>query len=107
VSCHDVASIQIAKYNTKDKQKGAWHHDQSVRHQRWWCRSTPTADKGGATEVHNHGVLNPLPTGHALIFPSFTNLHRGLPVESGDRYLLVFWLYDHGRIVDNAELWSQ
>jgi hypothetical protein len=34
-------------------------------------------------------------------------LHRGLPVESGDRYLLVFWLYDQQRIVENMELWSQ
>jgi hypothetical protein len=38
-------------------------------------------------------------SGHALIFPSFTNLHRGLPVESGDRYLLVFWLYDRKRAI--------
>jgi hypothetical protein len=30
--------------------------------------------KGGGTEFHNHGVLKPLPSGHALIFPSFTNL---------------------------------
>jgi len=33
-----------------------------------------------------------LPTGNALIFPSLTHMHRGLPVISGDRYLLVFWL---------------
>jgi hypothetical protein len=26
------------------------------------------------------------------MFPSFTHMHRGMPVEKGDRYLLVFWL---------------
>jgi predicted 2-oxoglutarate/Fe(II)-dependent dioxygenase YbiX len=50
--------------------------------------------EGGGTEFHGLGKLKPLPTGHALIFPSFTKLHRGLPVQSGDRYLLVFWLYN-------------
>src|SRR5210317_1238219 len=28
--CRDVSSIQIANYNPKDKQKGAWHHDESA-----------------------------------------------------------------------------
>jgi len=55
--------------------------------------------KGGGTEVHNYGTLKPLPSGHALMFPSFTNRHRGLPVDGGDRYLLVFWLYDKNRVV--------
>ena len=105
-NCSDIASIQIANYNIKDKQQGAWHHDQSSDISVVVPLNTGSYE-GGGTEFHNHGVLNPLPTGHALIFPSFTNLHRGLPVQSGDRYLLVFWLYDHGRIVDNAELWSQ
>ena len=38
------------------------------------------------------GIVEPLPTGSALMFPSFTHMHRGLPVQTGDRYLLVFWL---------------
>ena len=38
------------------------------------------------------GTIEPLPSGHALIFPSFTHMHRGLAVDEGDRYLLVFWL---------------
>ena len=38
------------------------------------------------------GVVEPLPSGHALIFPSFTHMHRGLAVGEGNRYLLVFWL---------------
>ena len=97
--CRDVASIQIANYNPKDKQKGAWHHDESADISVVVPLNTDEY-KGGGTEFHNHGVLSPLPSGHALIFPSFTNLHRGLAVESGDRYLLVFWLMDKKRLIE-------
>jgi hypothetical protein len=94
----EIASVQIANYNLKDKQQGAWHHDESADIS--VVIPLNTGDyKGGGTEFHNHGVLSPLPSGHALIFPSFTNLHRGLPVEEGDRYLLVFWLYDRKRAI--------
>ena len=27
--CADIASIQLANYNIRDKQQGAWHHDES------------------------------------------------------------------------------
>ena len=100
--CRDVATIQIANYNPKDKQKGAWHHDESADISVVVPLNTDEY-KGGGTEFHNHGVLNPLPSGHALIFPSFTNLHRGLAVESGDRYLLVFWLRNKKRLIENYE----
>jgi predicted 2-oxoglutarate/Fe(II)-dependent dioxygenase YbiX len=84
-------SIQVANYNIKEKQQGAWHHDQtsdiSV------VVPLNTGDyKGGGTEFMGRGVVEPLPNGHALIFPSFTHMHRGLAVDEGDRYLLVFWL---------------
>ena len=95
--CADVASIQIANYNPKDKQQGAWHHDESADISVVVPLNTDEY-KGGGTEFHNHGVLRPLPSGHALIFPSFTNLHRGLAVDSGDRYLLVFWRMDKKRL---------
>ena len=97
--CADVASIQIANYNPKDKQQGAWHHDESADISVVVPLNTDEY-KGGGTEFHNHGVLRPLPSGHALIFPSFTNLHRGLAVDSGDRYLLVFWLMDKKRLIE-------
>jgi hypothetical protein len=29
-------------------------------------------------------------------------MHRGLAVEGGDRYLLVFWLYNKKRLLENA-----
>lgn len=99
-NCADISSIQIANYNIKEKQQGAWHHDESADISVVVPLNTDDY-KGGGTEFHSHGVLNPLPNGHALIFPSFTNLHRGLAVDSGDRYLLVFWLYDKKKLIEN------
>ena len=83
--------IQIANYNLKDKKQGAWHHDASADIS--MVVPLNTGDYvGGGTEFLNRGVVKPLPKGNALIFPSYTHLHRGLPVQSGNRYLLVFWL---------------
>ena len=96
-SCGDPASIQIANYNLKDKKQGAWHHDESADISVVVPLNTGDYE-GGGTEFHNHGAIKPLPTGHALIFPSFTHLHKGLPVGSGDRFLLVFWLCNKDRI---------
>ena len=95
-NCVSVGSIQIANYNLKDKEQGAWHHAESADMSVVVPLNTGKYE-GGGTEFHNYGKVDPLPTGHALIFPSFTNMHRGLPVKSGDRYLLVFWLYDRSR----------
>ena len=95
--CGDPTTIQIANYNIVDKQQGAWHHDQSADISVVVPLNTGEYE-GGGTEFHNHGTLKPLPSGHALMFPSFTHLHRGLPVDSGDRYLLVFWLHDRKRV---------
>ena len=83
--------IQIANYNLKDKKQGAWHHDASADIS--MVVPLNTGDYvGGGTEFLNRGVVKPLPKGNALIFPSYTHMHRGLPVQSGNRYLLVFWL---------------
>jgi hypothetical protein len=84
-------SIQIANYNLKDKQQGAWHHDQTADISVVVPLNT-NGYKGGGTQFMNRGTIDPLPSGHALIFPSFTHMHRGLAVDEGDRYLLVFWL---------------
>ena len=96
-NCNGVASVQIANYNLKDKQQGAWHHDESADMSVVVPLNTGKYE-GGGTEFHNYGEITPLPTGHALMFPSFTSMHRGLPVASGDRYLLVFWLFDKTRV---------
>tara|TARA_R110002049_G_scaffold61972_1_gene166149 strand:+ start:964 stop:1632 length:669 start_codon:yes stop_codon:yes gene_type:complete len=100
--CKDPTSIQIANYNLKDKKQGAWHHDESADISVVVPLNTGSYE-GGGTAFHNYGQINPLPTGHALMFPSFTNLHKGLPVGSGDRYLLVFWLHDRQRTIDLYE----
>ena len=96
-NCSNIGSVQIANYNLKDKQQGAWHHDESADISVVIPLNTGKY-KGGGTEFHNDGEVKPLPTGHALIFPSFTHMHTGLHVEMGDRYLLVFWLYDRKRL---------
>ena len=100
--CKDPASIQIANYNLKDKQQGTWHHDESSDISVVVPLNTGKYE-GGGTSFHNYGEVAPLPTGHALFFPSFTNLHKGLPVGSGDRYLLVFWLTDAKRTINLYE----
>lgn len=89
--CVTHGGIQIANYNPKGKQKGAWHHDASADITIVVPLNTGEYE-GGGTEFFGRGVVPPLPSGHALIFPALTHLHRGLAVESGDRYLLVFWL---------------
>ena len=98
-SCPDPASIQIANYNLKEREQGNWHHDESADVS--VVVPLNTGDyTGGGTEFHNLGKLKPLPNGHALIFPSFTHNHRGLPVGHGDRYLLVFWLCNKNRAIE-------
>ena len=94
--CNGAATIQIANYNVRDKKQGAWHHDQTADISMVVPLNTGNY-KGGGTEFHRRTTVQPLPNGHALFFPSFTHMHRGLPVkDKGDRYLLVFWLYGGG-----------
>jgi len=87
----NAGGIQVANYNLKDKKQGAWHHDASADISMVVPLNTGEYE-GGGTEFLNRGTVEPLPTGHALIFPSFTHMHRGLSVKTGNRYLLVFWL---------------
>ena len=86
-----AGNIQVANYNPKGKQKGAWHHDASSDITVVVPLNTGSY-QGGGTEFYKRGKLDPLPNGTALIFPAMTHLHRGLAVEDGDRFLLVFWL---------------
>lgn len=94
-----IASVQVAHYNPKGKKAGAWHHDSSA--DVTVVVPLNTGDYvGGGTEFWNQGIIEPLPTGSALMFPSCSSMHRGLAVHEGDRYLLVFWLYVRERIPD-------
>ena len=86
-----TGNIQIANYNLKDKKQGAWHHDASADISMVVPLNTGDYE-GGGTEFFKRGTIYPLPIGNAMLFPSFTHMHRGLPVQSGNRYLLVFWL---------------
>ena len=99
---HDIATIQIANYNPKDKQKGAWHHDDSADVSIVVPLNTGEY-KGGGTEFMHRGIVKPLPSGHALMFPSASSMHRGLAVESGERYLLVFWLFDKSMTIERLD----
>lgn len=89
-TCHS-GNVQVANYNPRKKAKGAWHHDASSDITVVIPLNTGYYT-GGGTEFSGRGEIAPLPNGTALIFPSFTHMHRGLPVAEGDRYLLVFWL---------------
>ena len=94
--CDGASTIQIANYNIKHKEQGAWHHDQTSDISMVVPLNTGTY-KGGGTEFHRRTTVEPLPSGHALFFPSFTHMHRGLPIkDKWDRYLLVFWLKGGG-----------
>lgn len=86
-----INSIQLANYNLAKREQGEWHHDASADISVVVPLNTGDYE-GGGTEFHGKGVIPPLPRGHALFFPSFTHMHRGLKVGKGDRYLLVFWL---------------
>jgi hypothetical protein len=101
--CKDAATIQIANYNIVDKKQGAWHHDESAD------ISVVVPLNTGSLQRWRYGVPQPWPAqaaaqrARADVPVSFTNLHRGLPVDGGDRYLLVFWLYDKSRVVKQCE----
>lgn len=83
--------IQLANYNPKEISQTSWHHDGEADITMVVPLNTGDYD-GGGTEFWRKGEVDPLPNGHALIFPTYSNLHRGLPLKSGDRYLFVFWL---------------
>ena len=83
--------IQLANYNPTEIAQTTWHHDGEA--DITMVVPLNTGDyEGGGTEFWRKGEVDPLPNGHALIFPTYSNLHRGLPLSKGDRYLFVFWL---------------
>ena len=87
----NVGHVQVANYNPRTIKEGNWHHDYTSDISVVIPLNTGEYI-GGGTEFWKKGILEPLPTGSALIFPSFINCHRGLAVDKGDRFLLVFWL---------------
>jgi len=83
--------IQLANYNPRGIVQTSWHHDGDSDFTIVVPLNTGEYE-GGGTDFFNRVSVPALPNGHALIFPAQGMLHRGMPVESGDRYLLVFWM---------------
>lgn len=94
--------IQLANYNPKEVTQTSWHHDGTADITMVVPLNTDDY-KGGGTEFWRKGIVDPLPNGSALIFPTFSNMHRGLPLKSGDRYLFVFWLKYQPKIEENEQ----
>jgi len=94
--------IQLANYNPREVTQTSWHHDGGADITMVIPLNTSEYE-GGGTEFWRKGVVDPLPNGHALMFPTFSNMHRGLPLKSGDRYLFVFWLKYQPVIEENNE----
>jgi hypothetical protein len=88
-----VRSIQLAKYTPDGTRSGNWHHDEDSD-QTVVVSLAPELHTGGGTDLrHGFGRVHvpALDKGHALLFPGKTTLHRGSPVTTGERNLLVFW----------------
>ena len=79
-----------------------WHYDVNWESDRQYDRklsiviqlSNPNDYEGGVFEFQ-HPFEQPKEfkeRGSVLIFPSYITPHQGLPIETGNRYLLVFWL---------------
>lgn len=90
----NVRSIQLAKYTPEGTRMSGWHHDEDSN-MTAVVNLAPELYTGGGTDVRT-GLLTyehvpPVPKGHALIFNGHQTLHRGAPVESGERNILVFW----------------
>lgn len=89
-----LTSIQAAQYSTEEQPGTALHHDQDS--DVTLVVNLGSEFEGGGTLVagglgEEDIIVPPLPVGHAMFFKGKTQLHRGLPVTSGTRTLLVHW----------------
>lgn len=94
------SSIQLARYGEGDIRSTGWHQDEDSE-ATVVVSLAPNLHTGGGTALRPAGILGPvavlppLPTGHALIFNGRHTLHRGLPLVSGQRNLLVYWMVNN------------
>jgi hypothetical protein len=95
-SVEEFASIQLAVYEARGGvQEGTYHTDQDSD----LTITVALNDdyEGGGLHVLTGGVYGECievpkqPAGTASIFKGKMNVHKGLPVTSGSRHLLVFW----------------
>lgn len=89
-----LRSVQFAKYTPDNTARGNWHVD-ADSDITVVASLAPELFEGGGTALKTGAigtaVVDKLPKGHALLFHGKTTLHKGLPVTSGVRDLLVFW----------------
>lgn len=87
-----IASIQAAKYSAGIGTE--WHLDQDS--DVTLVVALTDSHTGGGTQVypgaHSDVFTVPsLPVGHAMLFRGRSTLHKGLPVHTGERNLMVHW----------------
>jgi len=90
-----ISSIQMASYSPDKVYGGNWHHDRDSDMSVVVSLNPECFEGGGTrfrTSADTYVDIPPLPKGHAVIFPGKHLHHYGLPVTSGRRLLLVFWL---------------
>jgi len=90
-----IASVQFAKYSPDGTPGTGWHHDRASD---VTCvvSLNPGEFEGGGTGIRTRpdssDDVPPLNRGMALFFNGKAIQHRGLPVTSGTRLLLVIWM---------------
>jgi hypothetical protein len=93
--CDYVQSIQLARYEPSEVSGGNFHVDADSDLSVVIPIRGSHLYQGGGVELMLdlfHPVrIEPIPVGHGLFFRGKTTLHRGLPVTSGKRDLLVYW----------------
>lgn len=87
-------SVQFAKYEPDDVNKGNWHLDDDS--DITLVIALSDTHEGGGTVIKPYGVgeefvVPQLKAGHALLFRGKHYMHKGLPVTKGSRNILVFW----------------
>lgn len=90
----EVKSIQLAKYNKDSIGEGNWHIDRDSTNT--IVVSLSDDFTGGGTVIKPYAdepeiVIPKLPVGHAILFNGNMFYHKGLPVTSGTRDILVYW----------------
>jgi len=89
-----VNSIQLARYSSGSTDKGNWHFDEDS--DITLVISLNNEHSGGGTVIKPYGlgkefIVPQLQAGEALLFRGKHYMHKGLPVTSGTRDLMVFW----------------
>lgn len=90
-----IRSIQLAKYTPDGTRMTGWHHDDDSN-MTAVVNLAPELYTGGGTDfrtgIMTYEYVPPVQKGHALVFNGYNTLHRGAPVETGERNILVFWM---------------